>query len=644
MSRPSFRPPHAPVLLGLAVLALPAAARPDDPPARALSRELCAAPRLAGTSGSLRAARFVARVLADAGWEVEVDEREVLLSLPRRLFVAGYADPTFAGALFTERATFDPDARPAGDVPRFNAWSASGHVRGRVVDVGRGLRADYERLTAAGVDVRGAIGLARYGGSYRGVKAQLAEAAGCAGLLLFNDPAEDGPERGAVWPRGKWKPGWAAQRGSISPLAEVPGDPSTPGWASPAPGTPDARRLDPEQRDASLPGIPVLPIGSAHAGRLLDALQRGGAWAELDLEVPRDLRTIRNVIARLPGTGPELVLAGNHRDAWVRGAQDAGSGTVSLLRAAQRLGARVADGWRPPSTIVLGFWDAEESGLIGSTEWGEAHATELRAHGVAYVNADALVSGLRLRVSGAPGLDATLRAALARVPDPASANGTLLTQWQPEGPLGLPGSGSDYTVFLHHLGLPILDLGFGGNGGGQYHTAFDDFPVMDRFLDPDWRGHETAGNLLAELLFELAERGRTAFDPAEAAEALMHHARAAEQEADDAGRRWLGDGGPRVSAAFSALRDAILLSELELGTGPRFWQALEAPTGLTGRPWYRNQLWAPGLETGYAAETFPELRRAAERGAEPLAAAVDDLVATLDQLAALYATPRDAAE
>ncbi len=591
-------------------------AQETEPPARALSRALTSQPRLASTEGGHAAARWVGEVLEEAGFEVTLDERVVLLSLPRRLSVRGTLD---GEVLFDRTDTFDPDASPSEDVPAYNAWSASGLAEGVVLDVGRGLRADYEALEE---DPRGKIALARYGGSYRGVKASLAEEHGCIGLLLYNDPAEDGPQRGAAWPRGPWKPTWAAQRGAISPLAWCPGDPSTPGWPSGAPGE-ETRRRERLATDATLPRIPVLPIGSGEAVPLREASGRARVWLDLDLE--RSYRLVVNVLGTLPGKSEEFVVAGNHRDAWVRGAQDAASGSVSLLRAAQHLGARASKGWKPQRSIVLAFWDAEEFGLIGSTEWGEEHAARLVDACVAYVNADAMVGGTRFRASGTPGLQRLLRSALERVPDPDGADRerSLWDQWSRDGSrppaLSLPGSGSDFTVFLHHLGLPVLDLGFGGNGGGGYHTSFDDFELMDRFLDPTWAGHETAGRLVAELLTELATQGRRGFDPREAASAMARMTR-------KAGDDWLGEEhGERLGSAFDRLaREAGAVRGDRL-----FYRALFGEGGLPGRPWYRNRLWAPGFETGYAAEMLPALRSAtaAERG--PL---VDDLVASVEAL------------
>jgi len=613
-------------------------------PARELLLELTAATRLAGTSGSAWGADIVARRLEQAGFEVEFDDRVVMLSLPRRIELAVFADGFATHALHERISVFDPDAVPAGDVPPFNAWARSGDVRGPVVDVGYGLRADYERLERDGIDVRGCVVLARYGRAYRGVKVDLAAQFGATAVLLFNDPADDGAGRGATWPDGPWKPDWDVQRGSISPMGRSPGDPTTPSWPSPAPGSDPSgdKRLAGKELDAALPSIPCLPVpfrevrpilerlaprrvsneGQGEDGETVERkLGPGPVEVRVMLDQPRELRTIRNVIATLKGTGPDLVLAGNHRDAWVRGAHDAGSGTVTLLRAAQHLGRRVENGWRPACSITLAFWDAEEFSLVGSTEWGEANAARLREHLIAYVNADAVVSGTHLaRLSGTPGLLGTVERAFTRVPAGPDAEGGAENLWDELSAhaarnarrprLGLPGSGSDFTVFLHHLSLPVIDLSLSGNGGGQYHTTFDDFAVVERFLDPGFVGHELAGRMAAELLAELATSGRDAFDPREAAASLAIHAREASEDApagfdaDD----WRG-GLTRLATAFEKVAAAA-----PADVRRDLYAHLAIEQGLAGRPWFKNRLWAPGLETGYSSERFPTLRAATAPG------------------------------
>lgn len=475
--------------------------------------------------------------------------------------------------------------------------------------------------------------MARYGGSYRGVKAKLAEEFGCVGIVLFSESAEDGSERGPSWPEGPWKNEEHCQRGSILPISNTPGDPSTPGWPSPAPGV-EARRLDATQRDAALPKILATPIPMREARLVLQHLEGAGPGPvriEIAVEQPRELRPIVNVIARLRGTNDGLVIAGNHRDAWVRGAHDAGSGTVALLRAAQQLGERAQNGWQPQNDLMLAFWDAEETGLVGSTEWVEAHAEMLNEHLIAYVNADAAVSGPNFGyAAGSPGLEASLSRALALVPADEHANQLqrlrALTGRDPS--MHIAGSGSDYTAFLHHLCLPVLDFSFGGNSGGQYHTRFDDFAVVDRFLDPGFVGHERAGVFVAELLTILSQAGDQAFDEAFFCERFASMTREA---------AWLGGSNALLLAdAFESLAEA--LRESQAGCRGRLLAELALTAGLPDRPWFKNALWAPGLETGYAPEFLPLLADAAQLGDAALNDATRALVANLNSLEARLRT------
>ncbi|MFT7676482.1 MAG: N-acetylated-alpha-linked acidic dipeptidase [Planctomycetota bacterium] len=622
------------------------------PPSRALLQELCASTRLAGTPTSRRGAEFVAGVLEEAGFRVEWDERQVLLSLPRLLEWSSYTDASADVPSLEWVRRFDPDAHPGEDLPLFNAWSASADVRGAVVDVGRGLREDFDRLVREGIKLEGTIALCQYGGAYRGIKAALAEEFGCAGMLLYTSAASGGSGRGSVWPAGPWTPGHDGQRGSIAPMSLFPGDPSTPGFASPAPDeklAPGQKRLEGEALAASLPQIPCLPIGSDHAEQLLSGLRArrmtgadgkrkshklgpGPTEVRLAVDAPREVRTIVNVIGWLDG-GPGTVMAGNHRDAWVRGAHDAGGGTVALLRAAQHLGERARTGWKPARSIGLAFWDAEESGLIGSTEWGEANAAALVRDLSLYVNADTAVSGPNFGISGTPGLSKLVVRALRATPLPEGGTLAELALDDQGGipAMGLPGAGSDYTVFLHHLTTPILDLGFRGNSGGQYHTAFDDFAIVDRFIDPGFVGHERCGRFLAELLVLAGEAGRSAYDDCAAAEALVGHA--------DASRDALGDKA--ADALAKSLRE---LTEAARGANnrlqscpPTLLRALRHPTGLPGRPWFKGRLWAPGIEKGYGADTFPEMRAAKLAGDQAaFDAALEAMLSAIDELAAAW--------
>lgn len=626
--------PGAPLLCGLLPLMTGQA---DRPRTQELLEDLCATSRVAGTPTSLAAAEFVRERLEAAGWRVEWDERLVLLSLPRSTRLSIWGDPDRPHPLVSRHHTWDPDAHPAADLPPFHSWSGSGTVRARVIDCGHGLPEEFEQLARDGVDLAGAIALCRYGRSYRGVKAEAAEAAGCAGVLMFTEASELPP-----WPTGPGMPEWAVQRGSIGPLTSRPGDPSTPGWPSGTPADP-GERAPAEEIAAALPSIPSLPIALREAKVILARLAGGEpVEVEITVDAPRELRRIVNVLGHLEGELPSVVLAGNHRDAWVRGAHDAGSGTVSLLAAAERLGAQARVGWKPRHSLALAFWDGEETGLIGSTEWGEAGGEALGRRLCTYVNADALVSGTQFGCSGTPGMESVVVEALRDVT--GTSGRSLAEEWtEQEGQiprLSLPGSGSDYAVFLHHLGVPILDLSFSGNSGGHYHTVFDDVAIVQRYLDPGFVGHELASQAVEALLLRLADSGPLALDESRLARSMAEHAletapwlgperaqrlaTALEQYASATDRRWR-EWQSRVDlevpadlnplGSFASLRSAILGASTFLRADaerlvdrPNLLQVALSPEGLQGRPWYRNRLWGPDPSRGYGSETFPTLR------------------------------------
>lgn len=643
--------------LALALLAAwPANATAQDsaPPSREMLHELCRHPRLAGTPTSRRATDMVARTLREAGWEVTLDEREVLLSLPRRQSLQVFPEAGAEMPALSRLWTYDPDAIPAGDVPPFNAWTASGLVNGPLLDVGYGMREDFERLKKERIAIKGSIALARYGKGYRGVKVAMAEEYGCVGILLFSDPSDDGALKGKTWPNGPWKPGWEAQRGSIGSFGRTPGDPSTPGFPSPEVGRPvmDGKaRLSDLALAQALPKIPCMPIGASDAQALLSNLARhrmpdpnggvrseaigpGPAVARLEIDAPREYRTIVNVIARLQGRSGTAVMAGNHRDAWVRGAADAGGGTVALLRAAQILGAKVKEGWVPQHTLFLGFWDAEESGLIGSVEWVEKHGGVLARALHLYINADVAVSGLRFRASGTPGLESYLAETLAEMTLPPGFSGTRPAWPSKQGtlePFALPGSGSDFAPFLHHLAIPVIDMGYTGNSGGHYHTAYDDIGMVERFLDPNYEGHELAAYTLAAMLEKASDRGRSVLDEVRAAQEMARQAVEA--------KSWMGDShGQAIANAFRDLATVIeetrRLRSPNAALPPPFYQSLLREEGLPGdRAWYRHILWSPDQATGYGSETFPVMRICVQANAQgALDFEVGRLVQEIDNL------------
>ena len=402
---------------------------------------------------------------------------------------------------------------------------------------------DYEALQKAGVDVKGKIVIVRYGNSFRGVKAKVAQDHGAIGCIIYSDPADDGYMQGDVYPKGPWRPVASGQRGSVQFLFKYPGDPLTPG----KPAIPGVPRLSMEEAYEDIPRIPVQPLGYDEARKLLEPLKgpvrpkgfQGGlpfayhvggtddVRVHLKTDMDYQTRTIWDVIARIDGETEKdrWVIMGNHRDAWVFGAVDPNSGTAAMLEVGRAFGQLLKQGWKPRRTIVLGSWDAEEYGLIGSTEWAEENADELQAKAVAYLNVDVAVSGPNFGASSVPSLWKLIRAATRDVKDPKTGK-SIYEQWQDrareqrpeadqdskvEARIGALGSGSDYTPFLQHLGVPATDMGFGGDYG-VYHSAYDSFYWMSHFGDPNFVYHVAAAQLWGTIAMRLADAVALPFD------------------------------------------------------------------------------------------------------------------------------------
>jgi N-acetylated-alpha-linked acidic dipeptidase len=400
-------------------------------------------------------------------------------------------------------------------LPVYNAYSIDGDVTAPLVYVNFGIPEDYEMLDRLGVSVKGAIVIARYGNSWRGIKPKVAAEHGAIGCLIYSDPHEDGYFQGEVYPQGPFRPKDGAQRGSVMDMPIHPGDPLTPGVGA----TKDAKRLALSDVDV-FTKIPVMPISYGDAQPLLEALKGpmapyawrgalpityhvgpGPAKVHLKLQFNWDTKPIYDVVARIPGsTYPdEWIIRGNHHDAWVNGAEDPVSGAVALLEEARGLGTLLKQGWRPKRTVVLCFWDGEEEGLLGSTEWAEAHQDELRKYGAVYINSDGNGRGY-LGVEGSHTLEKFLNSVARDIEDPE----TKLTVWKrmqmaeisQEGAearnrqdlrIGALGSGSDYTAFLDFLGVASVNMGFGGEDqGGIYHSVYDDFYWYTHFADTNF--------------------------------------------------------------------------------------------------------------------------------------------------------------
>ncbi|MGH9576170.1 MAG: M28 family peptidase, partial [Terriglobales bacterium] len=441
-------------------------------------------------------------------------------------------------------------------VMAYNGFSRSGAVEAEVVYANYGRPGDFRKLKEMGIDVCGKIVLVRYGENFRGVKAYTAQQEGAAGVIIYSDPADDGYFKGDMYPKGPWRPESGVQRGSIAFIFKYPGDPTTPGIAS-VPSLEDSKRTPPEQA-ASLPRIPTTPLSYADARPILENLagpESPRAWqgalpftyhvgpgpvrVKMSLKQDYAYRTIWNVIGKIRGREfpDEWVTSGNHRDAWVYGAVDPNSGTAAQLEAARALGALLKTGWRPRRTMVLGSWDAEEQGLIGSTEWAEQYSKEL-AGAVTYINMDAAASGPKFAAAAVPSLKQFVRDVTKSVASPAG--GTVYDAWKlakekeaaekrakekeaaekpspdigggerppvaesADLPVGDLGSGSDYTAFLQHLGVPSTDVSSSGPYG-VYHSVFDNFAWFSKFGDPGFHYLQQMARIYGLQLLRMSE-------------------------------------------------------------------------------------------------------------------------------------------
>ncbi|MCA1616238.1 MAG: M28 family metallopeptidase [Acidobacteria bacterium] len=651
-------------------------ALPAPASAREHLRQLTKEPHVAGTQEDYQTALYVRDRLRAYGVAAELKEYSVLLPSPRSPTVLELLAPRRERLLLREPVVAEDESSASRKIiPLFNGYSASGDVTAPLVYVNYGLPDDYQALKKIGVEVKGKIAIARYGRSFRGVKAKVAEENGALGLVIYSDPADDGYAQGDVYPKGPWRPEESAQRGSVLYLFEYPGDPLTPGTPA-VPGTP---RLRYEQA-TNVPRIPVQPISYGDARKLLAPLrgpvrpagfQGGlpfayhvGGTTDVRVRLKTDMEfkqtTIWNVIGRVEGAqeADRWVVLGNHRDAWTFGAVDPNSGTTAMLEVARGLGELSKQGWRPRRTIIFGSWDAEEQGLIGSTEWAEENAAELKEKAVAYVNMDAAVSGAYFGASSVPSLWKLIRAAARDVRDPKTGK-SVYEAWQDrsrerradpeltdasgtdadiaEARIGALGSGSDYTPFLQHLGVPAIDMGFGGDYG-VYHSAYDSFHWMEKFGDPKFEYHAAAAQIWGTVALRLADAPALPFDYADYAaqlrdfvnetqrtaarrriadsfdaKALLDAARELGEEAArvnsrrgelieeaERSRARADDSNPRATARLRRLNDALLAAE----------RALTDSRGLRGRAWYKHQIYAPGFYTGYAAQPLPDLRQA----------------------------------
>ena len=695
-------------------------------------KQMSSAPNHVGSVHDKANADFLLSQYKAWGWDAKIEEFEVLYPTPIKteLNLVGPVAIMLGG----QEPTIPEDATSANlkdALPPYVAFQGDGDVTADVVYVNYGLPADYAALARRGISVKGKIAMARYGGGWRGLKPKLAQEQGAIGALIYSDPANDGYATADTYPNGGARPSTGVQRGSVADMTTYPGDPGTPGYGS----VKGAKRID--RKDAiTIMKIPTLPISYGDAMKIFAQMKGpivpdsfkgalpityrtgGDGSVKLHLQVESDwsLKPIYNVIAMLKGKDrpDEWVVRGNHHDGWVFGAADPLSGNVAMLSEAKALGQLAKAGWRPSRTIVYASWDAEEPMLLGSTEWAETHEAELKAKAIIYINTDGngrgffgaegshqyqhLVNQVAADVkdpqTGASVLDRARAKLRADAFDGGRVDADDLKAAEAAGdlPMGPLGSGSDYSSFLQHVGVPSLNLGFGGEGesAGSYHSIYDSYDHFVRYDDPGLaygaalsktvgrvvlriadadtppvrfgdlattvrtyltevkalvdsrrKQDEKRSALLSGTSFALASdpRSPVAAPVAEAPTPLIELAALenavgrleASAKAYDAA--YAAKGGGLAAAARARLNAALLGID----------QALLIPEGLPGRSWYRHALYAPGRFTGYGAKTLPGVREAVEERrfadanvyAGRTAAAIDRLAAKLDSATAI---------
>jgi len=658
-------------------------------------RRLTAHPHPVGSAAGKANAEWLVEQFKSWGYEAELATYHVLFPTPleRRVelleptrFVAGLTEPEVPGDATS--------AQQDEHLPAYNAYSIDGDVAGPLVYVNYGIPEDYELLERRGVSVEGKIAIARYGGSWRGIKPKVAAEHGAIGCILYSDPRDDGYFHGRVYPEGPFKSEHGAQRGSVADMPLFPGDPLTPGTGA----TKNAKRL-PREEAPTLTKIPVLPISYGDAQPLLAALggpvapeewrgalpityHLGPGPAKVRLKLAFDWQIVPayNVIARLEGAErpDQWVMRGNHHDAWVSGAHDPISGLVALLEEARTIGRLAQEGWRPKRTILYAAWDAEEPGLLGSTEWVEHHAKELTRRLVAYVNTDGNGRGF-LRAGGSHTLERFFNEVARDVIDPQTGvsvarrlRASLLVDGSSDVReeaneradlrLSALGSGSDYTPFLQHLGISSLNLSYGGEGrGGAYHSIYDSYDHYTRFIDPGFAYGVTLARTAGRVTMRLADADVLPFEFVNFADTIgLYVDEIAELEDDlreeiQRHNRLLDERSFELAADpretfvpparrtpvphlnLAPLRNALehLKAAAEANAvvareplqfplaGQReidellftTERLLTRPEGLPRRPWFRHQIYSPGFYTGYGVKTLPGAREAIEREA-----------------------------
>ncbi|HEV7764022.1 MAG TPA: M28 family metallopeptidase [Thermoanaerobaculia bacterium] len=649
-------------------------------------KRLAARPHHAGSAYGKENAEYIASLFTSWGYETTIERFDVLFPTPKVRVVELIAPERYTAKLGEPALAQDATSNQLSEMlPPYNAYSTDGDVTAELVYVNYGIPRDYEILERNGIDVRGKIVIARYGGSWRGIKPKVAAEHGAIGCLIYSDPRDDGYFAGDAYPKGAFRSDQSAQRGSVADMPFHPGDPLTPGFGS----TADAKRLD-RSEAKTITKIPVLPISYGDALPLLRALagpvapekwrgalpityHLGPGPARVHLKLAFDWKNAPayDVIARMPGSdlADQWILRGNHHDAWVHGARDPISGLVAMMEEARAIGELAKSGWRPRRTLVFAAWDAEEQGLLGSTEWVETHLPELKEHAVVYINSDSNGRGF-LDAGGSHTLERFVNEVARDVEDPQRKVSVLERRRaydlvnaedadkrkelrEVEGiRIDALGSGSDYSPFLQHAGIASLNIGYDGEGEyGVYHSAYDSLSHYLRFGDPNFDYGITQAKTTGRMMLRLANADYLPFEASSLAETVSRYAAeiaklmsTMRNESEEKNRQLrertmelaadplkpffapkADDEVPHLELAtlqnavarlqksarmFDANSDA---KKRDDRTVMRLERALSRDEGLPGRPWYRHHVYAPGFYTGYGVKTLPGVREAIEQ-------------------------------
>jgi N-acetylated-alpha-linked acidic dipeptidase len=662
-------------------------------------QKLSARPHHVGSAYDKDNAQWMLAKFKDWGLDAHIEIFDVLFPTPKVRIVELVEPTKFSAKLQEPALAIDPTSdQQAEQLPTYNAYSADGDVTGPLVYVNYGIPDDYEKLERMGISVKGAIVIVRYGNSWRGIKPKVAAEHGAAGCLIYSEPEDDGYSQGDVFPGGPWRPRDGVQRGSVMDMAMYPGDPLTPGVGA----TKDAKRL--ELKDAkTITRIPVLPISYGDAQPLLAALKGevvpeswrgslpqtyhlgpGPAKVHLKVQSNWDIKPLYDVIVKIPGStySDQWIVRGNHHDAWVNGAEDPVSGTVALMEEARTFAILLRQGWRPKRTIVYCVWDGEEPALLGSTEWAETHAEELRQDAVAYINSDSNGRGY-LSMSGSHTLEKFINGVARDIEDPEKK----ITVWKRDQLKAIAdaktpeerneareradlridalGSGSDWSVFLDHLGIASLSLEYGNeDGGGIYHSIYDDFYWYTHFSDADFSYGRALSQTAGTAVMRLADADLLPYDFTNLADTIHRYLdelqkllQAKQDEVSERNKEieegvFTATADPKKTSVpppveevpphlnFAPLQNAsdaltrsaeryqkvlekaaangeLSLSKASLQTlNSKLLQSerkLTSPDGLPGRPWFQHLIYAPGAYTGYGVKTIPGVREAIEQ-------------------------------